>query len=356
MRDKSRSMVKEGISVVAIIGATVLVMASFGVRLSLTTTNDMTYGDVFRYGRQIQLASGYTDTDYDTIMSDLPNNTQSLEQLPITVTTAHHEQSSVMSIATPGIFLTARDDKRESMPITTQTDGAYISEGLSKALGVTSGDTISVDSASMSKPVIMTVIDIVRVSSPQGIYLSSAYWKNLGETFHPTSIMVDGRVPSSVVNHPAVQRVDSLAWNKAQANKVLDTFQSILTLLMVFAVLLEWFILYSIGTLNYTERYREYATMRVLGFHIKEIRSIMLKDSFVTWILGTTLGIPLGIGFLNAYVSVADSKDAQFFAYLPTPYIALSALFVLCNMLIIELVIAKRIANIDLSSALKSVE
>ena len=52
--------------------------------------------------------------------------------------------------------------------------------------------------------------------------------------------------------------------------------------------------------------------MRVLGFHIKEIRSIMLKDSFVTWILGTTLGIPLGIGFLNAYVSVADSKDAQF--------------------------------------------
>lgn len=168
--------------------------------------------------------------------------------------------------------------------------------------------------------------------------------------------MVNGRVPSSVDNHPAVQRVDSLAWDKAQANKVLDTFQSILTLLMVFAVLLEWFILYSIGTLNYTERYREYATMRVLGFHIKEIRSIMLKDSFVTWILGTTLGIPLGIGFLNAYVSVADSKDAQFFAYLPTPYIALSALFVLCNMLIIELVIAKRISNIDLSSALKSVE
>lgn len=356
MRDKSRSMVKEGISVVAIIGATVLVMASFGVRLSLTATNDMTYGDVFRYGRQIQLANGYTDTDYDTIMSGLPDNAQSLEQLPITVTTAHHEQSSVMSIATPGIFLTARDDKRESMPITTQTDGAYISERLSKALGVTSGDTISVDSASMSEPVIMTVIDIVRVSSPQGIYLSSAYWKNLGETFHPTSIMVNGRVPSSVDNHPAVQRVDSLAWDKAQANKVLDTFQSILTLLMVFAVLLEWFILYSIGTLNYTERYREYATMRVLGFHIKEIRSIMLKDSFVTWILGTTLGIPLGIGFLNAYVSVADSKDAQFFAYLPTPYIALSALFVLCNMLIIELVIAKRIANIDLSSALKSVE
>lgn len=356
IRDKMRSRAKECIGVVAVLGAITLVVASLGVQLSLSKTNEQTYGDTLRYTSQIQLARGYKSDNLAGIIQSLGNDYQNVEQLPISLKTAQHETNTTATVADSGLYLTLRD--RRSQPIWLDNAGVYVSQGTASRLGITVGDSMSLDTQLFPRPIIVPVRGIVQISAPQGVFMSVGYWQQIGQEFRPSSIYVGkhARITRWVRNNPFVQEVTSLSTAKTDANQILDTFQSVLALLLVFAVILSWFILYNLGLLNFEEQYREYATMRILGFRISEIRSVILKSNFITWVLGTILGIPFSLWFLRIYVAMANSNTTQFYVYYSPVYLIVAASFILMNIVAIALMISRRIIKIDLSSALRNID
>ena len=82
-------------------------------------------------------------------------------------------------------------------------------------------------------------------------------------------------------------------------DKLIESVNSIVKLLIGASLLLTVIILYNLGTLNFIEKTREYATLKVLGFMQREIRSIVIKDCILVIAAGWILGLFASINFLK---------------------------------------------------------
>ena len=127
-------------------------------------------------------------------------------------------------------------------------------------------------------------------------------------------------------------------------------------LIIVFAVLLIVVVLYNLGSLSFVERSRDYATLRVLGFHKKELRDLTFVENVITTFIGWLLGIPAGIWFLGQYVATFSTINLEYTPYVNWLTILLASLIVWICSLSTTFFISRRIQKLDMVQALKGVE
>lgn len=139
-------------------------------------------------------------------------------------------------------------------------------------------------------------------------------------------------------------------------NELSDSVNTVIKILIIASFLLSVVILYNLGMMNYEERYREYATMKVIGYTKREIRNLILTDCMFTIVPGWLIGIPVGFGFLRLFIKVVSFDSYEWrINLLPGHFIMLSLFVILCAVLI-NLVISRKANNIVMTEALKSVE
>ena len=131
---------------------------------------------------------------------------------------------------------------------------------------------------------------------------------------------------------------------------------SIFALIIVFGALLIIIVLYNLGSLSFVERMRDYATLRVLGIHKKELRILTLIENLITTFIGWLIGIPAGIWFLRQYVNTFSTINLEYTRYFNWETILIASLFVWICSLSTTLFISRRIKKIDMVQALKGVE
>lgn len=355
LRDKSRTKSKELIGITGVVGSLVLLITSFGIQQSLNETNYNTFGEVFQYSNEIKVNTDTSLIKLNKMMTMLNGDHQQIEQISTNIRTPKAQMLTTGTVVSPGLYV--------KLPLITgglatlnDENGVYISNLVANRLGVQKGSNIELDSTVMTRKQIVPVLGVVKVSTPQGVYLSSKTWKTIGQPFTVTSIFTSQDINRNIKNSSSVNQVNTLRGNRRDANKVLSSFQSVIILLIVFSIFLGWFILYNLGMLNFSERYREYATMRVLGFRLNEVRSVIVKDNLFTWFMGIILGTPLGLLFLQAYVGIADTNTNEFFVHISLVRIVIAIAIILINVLITSLVVARQVKRIEMSSALKSVD
>ena len=96
--------------------------------------------------------------------------------------------------------------------------------------------------------------------------------------------------------------------------------------------------------------------MKVLGFYQKEIRSLVLKDSILTTLIGWGIGIPIGYKFLEAYIGIVQFKTFEWIPQLSTKNFIISSVGVILCSMFVNLFIVHKVEKIDMIEALKSVE
>ncbi len=74
-------------------------------------------------------------------------------------------------------------------------------------------------------------------------------------------------------------------------------------------------VLYNLGSLSFIERTRDYATLRVLGIHKKELQELTLIENLITTLIGWVVGIPAGIWFLGRYVDTFSTINLEYTRY-----------------------------------------
>lgn len=149
--------------------------------------------------------------------------------------------------------------------------------------------------------------------------------------------------------------VDSVQ-HKADLKSALDTILNASVMLsmlfLVCAVLLGGVILYNLGTLSYMERYRDMATLKVLGFHNQRIRKLMIQQNIWLTIAGIVIGLPAGYGLTILMLStVQDSIDIR--VYIPAYTYIISILGTFLLSWSISKFLSRKIYRIDMVSALK---
>ncbi len=121
-------------------------------------------------------------------------------------------------------------------------------------------------------------------------------------------------------------------------------------------MLLVVIVLYNLGSLNFVERMRDYATLRVLGIHHKQLRNITMIENFATTFIGWLIGIPLGNWFLTQYVETFSTIRLEYISYLSIITLLVSTIIVWVSSMTTTLFVSRRIKKIDMVEALKGLE
>ena len=241
-----------------------------------------------------------------------------------------------------------------------ESGGIAVTYKMTKTLNIKLGDELRMYLPGDDEPIRLPVKQIVHSNVSQGVYMNRSTWEaqRKGE-FVPTAIQIKAPQEGAValledmdevdqIDYPADQIVDML--------EMLESLSSVFMLLTVIALALAFVICYNMGLMNFVERLREYATLKVLGYHQKEIRSLILLENAIIAFLGVALGIYPGI-LLTDVVLHSCEPESGFYPGVPAvKSIVIACIITYCFSIFIQLLLTRKVRSIDMVEALKSVE
>lgn len=186
------------------------------------------------------------------------------------------------------------------------------------------------------------------------IIMTDAYADSIGVEYSIGSIYTDA-VSETIEGSVIIS-------GKQDKNMIMDSYDTFLELmnlmvgiLVIAAILLGIVVLYNLGVMSYVERYRELATLKVLGFRDKHIGKLLISQNIWLTVIGVLLGIPAGVGVLHVLVTALVSEYELSLTLGWMTYVVSIAMTFGVSLLV-GLMVAKKNKKIDMVEALKGAE
>jgi putative ABC transport system permease protein len=235
-------------------------------------------------------------------------------------------------------------------------DGMVLGESTAEELDIGVGDTVTVRFT--GDPHYYTIRIAAVDRSVTGAYVSRSFWRGLGQPYTPTTAYL------ATADRPALtselDRFDFVdAWQtresvtEAMAIR-LSSGSLVAFILILFGGGLACVVIYNLGIMSFFEQIRSLATLMVLGFYDKEIKHLQLSENIIFAAAGICIGVPMGIGLSYAFVAALKDFPLEV-ATTPLSYL-LSCAITLLFAVMVNFVIGRRMRDIDMLGALKSVE
>lgn len=202
-------------------------------------------------------------------------------------------------------------------PLPYPEEGILISRGAADKLGVRPGDLVELETLLGLGPARRAEVKITGITRQlvgSGSYISLEQANRILQESGLVSgamLKVDpgktAAVEQQLGEMTGVSSISSLRKELANLNKNMDSMIYSLTIMIVFAVLLGFAIVYNSSVISFAERRRELATLRVLGFTSQEISGLLLKENLLQSLLGVALGLPFGLYLSNCFVKAAST-------------------------------------------------
>lgn len=346
MRDIVRHKARTAMSLVGIVGCTILILASFGMKDTMNAFLDMYYDNGLNYSSRIFLSETATDAEKQEIIDkykgdfggsvsvQLDEKTVSLDIYDIT-----HDKIRIM------------DENTDKIEI--GDDGAYICMRLAEEFGLGVGDTFTVSPFGTSDTYKLKVAGIFR-SVSENVIISDKYASELNLPYTVDSVYTDTE-KSDIALSDVIKSVQSKQMIMDSFEAFLSIMDTMIYLLVGGALLLGIIVLYNLGTMSYTERYREMATLKVVGFRDKKIGRLLSGQNLALSVVGIIIGIPLGALTLSYLLKTLASEYEMKMAIGAGSYI-FTVILTVGMSLLVSLMVARKNKNIDMVEALKGQE
>ncbi len=323
-------------TVVGIAGCTALLLTGFGLHDAIWDIIDRQFGDILTYNVVVQTHDnlddaallGVRDQIQDTgdgtdIVAAYQRNMQasSPDHDAVSVVTYVPTENSDMSQA----FSLRNHQTRQQ--ISVDDNSVVLTEKAARSLGVSPGDTITIyDLNAIGDPVgdgmQLTVTDVAEYYVNNAVFVGEDAWRDAtGDYAHTNTFF-------SKVTNDQEQRdtlTDDLHANTdvstvSYIDETVDTYRTMLSsvntivvVLVVSAALLAFIVLYDITKINVEERRREIASLKVLGFVPREVDAYIFREIGILVLIGTILGLFLGI-WLEGFVVTSAEVDYVMFS------------------------------------------
>lgn len=245
-------------------------------------------------------------------------------------------------------------------------DGVLVTEKMASKLGLEKGDTFTLKSGD-EEGVEVSVGDICENYVYNYVYMSAdAYTACFGS--QPEYNMVWGKYLSDLTPQQEedlcqralqldqVEGVTSLSQTQDSVSDMLQGLNAVVVLIVICASALAFIVLYNLTNINITERIREIATIKVLGFRDKEVNAYVYRENVVLTVIGMVVGLVLGV-FLHAFVIVTAEVDMVMFVRTISPWsYVFAALLTLLFAGFVSFVTYFSLKKVDMIESLKSVE
>lgn len=163
-------------------------------------------------------------------------------------------------------------------------------------------------------------------------------------------------VAASLMKEPDVSTVVVNTDIKQNVNDMMQSLNYVVILVIICAAMLAFIVIYNLNNINITERMREIATIKVLGFYKEETNSYIFRENIVLTLLGSLVGLVLG-HFLHAFVMSQINIDAvSFDVHVTAISYLLSILLTLLFNQIVNFFMSRKLEKIDMAESLKSVD
>ena len=242
--------------------------------------------------------------------------------------------------------------------------GAAISEKTAKLAGLSVGDTITL--IKDHKPYEVKVDIITENYMGHYIYMTPKVYE---EAFHEKPDFENiiftvkdeekenmEQVGNEILKFPAALSISYTSSLADQLDRMLSTLGTVIVVLIVSAGMLAFVVLYNLNNINITERQRELATLKVLGFYDKEVSQYVFRENVLLTIMGVIAGAAFGI-LLHRYVITTVEVDAVMFGRnIKSLSFLYSTLFTCGFSAFVNMVMHFKLKKIDMVESLKSVE
>lgn len=232
-------------------------------------------------------------------------------------------------------------------------DGAYICMRIADQFGLRTGDTITVSPYGSDQQYTLKVAGLIR-SVSENIVISPAYAKILDIPYMIDSVYTDA-AKADILPEDTIKSVQSKQMIMDSFDTFTDLMDTMIYILVLGAMLLGVVVLYNLGVMSYTERYREMATLKVVGFKNKKIGKLLIGQNLWLTLAGVAIGLPLGIGVLDYLLKALASEYEMKLSLGPATY-GLSVLLTFGVSLLVSLMVARKNKKIDMVEALKGAE
>lgn len=343
LRDTLRSKVRSIMAVVGITGCMSLLTCALGMVDSLNNINEWKYGQLTQYRNKVLL------TD-DLSASDIPYPGETIQEGSIELRANGIKKTTGVTVLEPESSLTVFTDgrrKEQKLPV----NGVSISYHMADILGVEVGDEVSWHLYGESKWADSKIKAIYRDPVAQGITLYEDYFEEQGYHYQPTSFLTKANIDPDAVTY-TVWNIEKL---KSSVTEMMDTMYSIIYIMVAAAVLMAVVVLYNLGVLSFTEKLREFATLRVLGFKSEKIRLLMLRQNIWLSALGLIPGYLLGKWIIDLMCGMlGDNFDMM--TEISLPSIVISVAITMLVSVEVNVLFSRKVKEIDMVSALKGAE
>lgn len=322
-------------TVIGVAGCTSLIIAGFGIRNAIGNMIPDQFGEIFKYEGTVSLKDNLNQEEIaneENKIKDIEKVSKTLTCYMTAVETTQMESTQTINLMVTDkiddlkdfVSLRARNNKKNEY--TLGNDSVIISEKLAKLLNVNVGDKITIkDTDDIEKTV--TVGNITENYIYHYMYMSSNLYNSIyGENeYKPNTILIKEEQGITLDEEDAIGKtiladennvvgVTFLSSTKDIFSMVMDKMQLVVYILIIAAGLLAFAVLYNLSNVNISERIRELATIKVLGFYNKEVFNYVAKETRILTVIGILLGL-LGGYFLAMYAVKTCELDMLMFDY-----------------------------------------
>lgn len=354
LRNKGRTF----ILLVGIICCNMLIIATFGLQESITWFMRQYYGGTLAYELRVDLKDSEAGT-LESYRNRLNADTvEGIMVKSVSLRGGKANRACQLTVLKDDQTLIRLSADQTVLPL--PDEGAVISRKLASVTGVEPGDTVEVVLIGETDPIELEIRDFAETNSGQGLFMSQTAWEKLRKgDFAVTALLITGPDELTLHRIDEMDETDRVRYLEDQFNDgmtLLDATATAFSILSAAALGLAFVICYNMGLMNFTERVRDYATLKVLGYHQREIRSLMLRESNLTAILGVLLGIVPGVMLVDIILKTCEFESMVFVSHVSFRSIWMASVITFAFTLFVEWLLTRKVRGIDMVEALKSVE
>lgn len=360
-------------TVIGILGCTALILTGFGIKDSIATILPSQFGKIFTYDMQITLKNGLDEEQKENYKKEL------LEKEEIKEITGTYMMSGTVINKTKEedvqIIIPEKENELENMitinDIKTKQK-THLKEGeicltdkVAQLLGVKAGDIIILrDNDNTEKEV--KISNIVENYIMHYIYMTKETYESLYEKKYETNVLLtknielneeqEEKISTEIMNNKEVATINRTSITTKALDDTMKSMNYIVLILIVSAGLLAFVVLYNLANVNISEKIRELATIKVLGFYDKEVYDYVTRETILLTLIGVLLGL-IGGYYLNYFIIGTCELNMFRFCKVIEPISYLYAVLITIGFTaIVNLMTYFALKKINMIESLKSVE
>ncbi len=356
-------------TVFGIAGCVALLVCGFGIRDTVLSLPDRQYGDAGFVRYDLLAVTSTGNLDDVALEIDARNQVTATQRLFVDSVTVSHDGSSesVTLLVLPNScdtssYLGLVDSAGKTLDL--GETGALITKNAQEVLGFATGDALDVQDSTMKEADVAVTGVCLNYLGNFMIMSQSAYQDAFGKAAENNALLanLEGDAASqieladSLASDTRLLTLTSMAKSVRDFSSAFTLINTVVYVVIVLAAALSFTVVFTLSNTNISERERELATIKVLGFKSREVYTYVNKETVILTLIGILCGLPAGYLLTRGLTYVLKMPSIYFDTVVAWPSYVYSAVLALVFTLLVNLMTNRSLDRVDMVEALKSAE